>query len=143
MLHLSEEHEGQIIKHLESLYPEEGCGFLIGRSNLKKEVLQTLPAKNIKDTSKERRYLIDPKEFLKAEKTARSLNLDVIGIYHSHPDHPSAPSEFDRAHAWPWYSYVIVAMEKGKATEMTSWVLSEDRQTFLSETLERENKNGC
>jgi proteasome lid subunit RPN8/RPN11 len=73
---------------------------------------------------------------LRVEKENRKRGLDVVGYYHSHPDHPARPSEYDRAHAWPWYSYVIVSVERGEPKAMTSWMLSEDRSRFDEETLE-------
>jgi proteasome lid subunit RPN8/RPN11 len=71
-----------------------------------------------------------------AEKVGREQGLDVIGWYHSHPDHPARPSEFDREHAWPWYSYIIVSVRNGAPQEMTSWRLEDDRAAFSSEALE-------
>jgi proteasome lid subunit RPN8/RPN11 len=80
--------------------------------------------------------LIDPQDQLKVEKDARQRGLEVLGYYHSHPDHPARPSNYDREHAWPWYSYVILAVEKGEAKELTSWVLAEDRSGFAVEPVE-------
>jgi proteasome lid subunit RPN8/RPN11 len=73
---------------------------------------------------------------LKVEKEARTRGLDVMGYYHSHPDHPAMPSNYDRDHAWPWYSYVIVSVQKGLAAEVNSWVLAEDRTRFEREEIE-------
>lgn len=125
--------ESQIRSHLEKGYPEEACGFLIGKPS--KEVILVRPAENTKQETRGRRYLIDPKAFMEAEIAARVLKLDIVGIYHSHPDHPSKPSDFDRDHAWPWYSYVIVAVEKGVSKNLTSWVLTDDRTKFLEEEI--------
>ena len=82
----------------------------------------------------ERRYWIDPKDILAAQKQGRSRNLQIIGIYHSHPDHPAQPSECDRLWAWPDYSYIIVSVLQGQATDVLSWVLDEEHQ-FQHETL--------
>ncbi len=135
---MSQEHETFMRNHLESCYPEEGCGFLIGRFETFKHVLKVIPVKNTKEESRERRYLIDPKEFMEVEKSTKSEKLDILGIYHSHPDHPASPSEFDRGHAWPWYSYVIVSVEKGVSKEVTSWVLKEDRTQFDREEITKD-----
>ncbi len=81
------------------------------------------------------RFLIDPLDQLRVEKEARKRGLDVLGYYHSHPDHPARPSNYDRDHAWPWYSYVIIAVEKGTPKELTSWVLVEDRSAFDPEVV--------
>jgi len=89
--------------------------------------------------SERNRFLIDPLEQLRVEKDARARGLDVLGYYHSHPDHPARPSEYDRDHAWPWYSYIIVSVERGEPKDMTSWVLSDDRARFDSEQIEMLN----
>jgi len=79
---------------------------------------------------------------LQAEKAARQLSLDVVGWYHSHPDHPARPSQFDREHAWPWYSYIIVSVMGGAPREMTSWRLNDDRQDYAPERIEIQNGAG-
>ncbi|MEM9214524.1 MAG: M67 family metallopeptidase [Cyanobacteria bacterium P01_F01_bin.150] len=80
-----------------------------------------------------RRYWIDPKDMLAAQKYARNNGLNIIGIYHSHPDHPAVPSECDRACAWPEYSYIIVSVPAGKASDVFSWVLDDQHQFQLEE----------
>ena len=130
--------EKEMLEHLEKCYPEEGCGFFLGQAKEDKVVVRLFQATNMKDDTRERRYLIDPDAFAKADEEARSEGLDIVGIYHSHPDHPSRPSDFDREHAWPWYSYVVVAVEKGRAKKVTSWVLQDDRTEFLEETIRKE-----
>ena len=71
-----------------------------------------------------------------AEKRATELKVDLLGFYHSHPDHPAAPSTFDSEHAWPWYSYVILRVEQGRAAEVASWQLAPDRSKMLPESLD-------
>jgi proteasome lid subunit RPN8/RPN11 len=134
-LRLPQHLRDDIQAHGESAYPEECCGAMLGRDDADgtREVVEILRIGNTKDENRTRRYLIDPKDLLAAEKTARQKKLDVVGIYHSHPDHPSRPSEFDREHAMPFWSYVIVSVEKGKAKLLTSWQLSEDRAMFNPE----------
>jgi proteasome lid subunit RPN8/RPN11 len=131
-------------------YPNECCGILFGKAGGKaKEVVEVVPLPNLRldpkraqevmpleapgRESERNRFLIDPMEQLKAEKDARKRGLDVVGYYHSHPDHPAQPSEYDRAHAWPWYSYVIVSVQRGEPKALTSWVLSGDRSRFVEE----------
>ena len=139
ILILTDQDQKIIFQHLEECYPEEGCGFLVGKfSGQEKSVLEIHPVKNTKQETRERRYFIDPKDFMEVEVKARKQNLEIVGIYHSHPDHPSKPSEFDRTHAWPWYSYVVVAVEKGRSKELTSWVLSEDSKKFIPEEIRKE-----
>jgi proteasome lid subunit RPN8/RPN11 len=134
-------------------YPNECCGILLGKAKgVEKEVHEVVPLKNLRldsaraqellplespgRESERNRFLIDPLEQLRVEKSARARNLDVLGYYHSHPDHPARPSEYDREHAWPWYSYIIVSVQKGEPKDMTSWVLSDDRSRFDSEAME-------
>jgi proteasome lid subunit RPN8/RPN11 len=131
--HLLEEIRSQGAK----AYPEECCGALVGKAEgARKIVRMTRPFANGNAESRERRYYVGPDAYREAEAWAKTQGLDVIGIYHSHPDHPARPSEFDREHAWPWYSYVIVSVEQGNPKDLTSWVLTEDRDRFDSEELE-------
>lgn len=126
-----------INSHAESTFPEECCGALLGRDREDgvREVVEILRVDNTKDENRARRYLIEPVALLNAEKEARKKGLDVVGIYHSHPDHPSRASDFDRDHAMPFWSYVIVSCLKGKAAQMQSWQLLEDRTAFVEESI--------
>jgi proteasome lid subunit RPN8/RPN11 len=134
-------------------YPNECCGMLMGTVSGSDKVVsevvplrnlrldshraqELLPLENLGSESERNRFLIDPLDQLKVEKDARARGLDVLGYYHSHPDHPARPSIYDRDHAWPWYSYVIVSVAQGVAEEMASWVLSEDRSHFNPELIE-------
>ena len=121
----------------EGAYPHECCGFLLGKQNdAGKEVLATLPALNAREeAASHHRFLITPEDFLRGEKFARGQNMDMIGFYHSHPDAGAEPSEYDREHAWPWYSYVIVAVLNEKAQDVTSWILDDDRSKFTQERI--------
>ena len=122
----------------EQAYPEEGAGLLVGvRMGEEKRVVTLLPLTNTReDASRHNRYLLDPQDYLKGEMEAARLGLDVLGVFHSHPDHPNQPSEFDREWAMPWFSYVITSIQQGKAVVSRSWLLAEDRSTFLEETIE-------
>lgn len=123
--------------HARRAYPNECCGVLLGKQvSGRKLVVEARPVENARADSPENRYLIAPSDFLAAERYAREQKLEILGFYHSHPDHPARPSEFDREHAWPWFSYVIVAVEKGRPGEVASWELSEDRSQFHRETIE-------
>lgn len=125
----------------EQAYPEEGAGLLVGvRMGKEKRVVTLLPLANTReDASRHNRYLLDPQDYLKGEMEAARLDLDVLGVFHSHPDHPNQPSEFDREWAMPWFSYVITSIQQGKAVESRSWLLAEDRSTFLEETIEEKD----
>jgi proteasome lid subunit RPN8/RPN11 len=136
MLNLSFELEKNIRADGESAYPNECCGVLIGEVDNEgnKTVKYTLTIDNAREDGEQyHRFLITPQDMMKAEQTARSMKLDVIGFYHSHPDHPSAPSGYDKDHALPFYSYIIVSVDNGKAQILTSWELKNDRSDFVQE----------
>ena len=95
-----------------------------------------LPLESPGTESERNRFLIDPREQLRVEKDARARGQDVLGYYHSHPDHPARPSTYDRDHAWPWYSYVIISVERGEPKDLNSWVLRDDRSQFDREDVE-------
>jgi len=99
-----------------------------------------VPLANQRTDSARNRYLIDPESFRRAQEKLERDGLEVLGVYHSHPDHPPAPSAFDREHAWPWLSYVIVGVERGRAGELKSWVLKEDRGSFDQEPITTEER---
>jgi proteasome lid subunit RPN8/RPN11 len=134
-LRLSQALLGEIRREGERAYPTECCGVLAGRSGGSKEVVRLVPAVN-RRTDDPHRYLIGPDDLQRVEAELRGDELEVLGFYHSHPDHPAAPSLFDAEHAWPWYSYVIVRVDRGCATEATSWQLDDDRSAMKSESLE-------
>ena len=134
-------------------YPSECCGILLGRADGdRKEVTEVVPLQNLRrdperaqallpleapgSESERNRFLIDPRDQIRVEKDARTRGLDVLGYYHSHPDHPARPSNYDRDHAWPWYSYVIISIERGEPKELNSWVLGGDRSTFDQESVQ-------
>lgn len=152
-LRLTPSHLETIHQHGARDYPSECCGILLGHSNqTHKEVTEVVPLKNLRHDpekaqellplessaaeSDRNRFLIDPRDQIRVEKDARRRGLEVLGYYHSHPDHPARPSNYDRDHAWPWYSYVIISVERGKPGELNSWVLADDRSGFDSEHLQ-------
>lgn len=126
----------QIHAHAEAAYPEEGAGFLLGSDGdpRRAAVILTLPNAR-EDSARRTRYLITPGDYLKAEAEAHRLGLSLIGVFHSHPDHPDRPSEYDRQWAQPFFSYVITGVQNGRASETHSWRLSEDRTNFVEETI--------
>jgi proteasome lid subunit RPN8/RPN11 len=138
MLHLGDELLAQIHEHGERAYPEEGAGFLLGvySDNGTRAVTSIFPLLNSReDEARHNRYLITPEDYLKAEVAADKLGLSLIGVFHSHPDHPNRPSEFDREWAQPFFSYVITSVQAGKAVESRSWRLIEDRSKFEEEEI--------
>ena len=127
-------------QHAAMTYPEECCGILIGRPLGNGEegamVERLLSAQNARGESRGNRYLIEPQTILAAQREAQAANLDIVGYYHSHPDHPAVPSEFDREHAWPGYSYLIVSVLDGKVAAAKSWRLKDDRSGFDEESFD-------
>ena len=126
-------------------YPNECCGILIGRDVseagrvMRRVVDRIEPGRNAFEAGEQyHRFSIDPLQQLKAERAAEAEGKLVLGYYHSHPDHPARPSEYDRQHAWPFYSYVIVSIAKGEPVDMTSWVLDEQPQTFRRQDIVEE-----
>ena len=119
-------------------YPNECCGILVGRDETdgQRVVDRLEPGQNVFEAGEQyHRFSIDPTLQLKAERAAEAEGRVVLGFYHSHPDHPARPSEYDREHAWPFYSYVIVSIARGAAVDMTSWVLDEKTEQFRSQEI--------
>jgi proteasome lid subunit RPN8/RPN11 len=140
-LQTAQKHLQAIRQHGETTYPYECCGLLLGNFQDNGEILlETFPMENRwgetatevfeadAHATKERQYTIDPKVMLQVQKDARDRSLQIIGVYHSHPDHPAFPSEFDRKYAWPEFSYIIVSIRQGKATDLFSWRLDPQHQ---------------
>ncbi len=133
MLYLNDCHTSALYQHLQTVYPAEGCGIVLGVwEETGARVMETIATANVwmpdsmADThSIHDRYEISPQEMLAAMKLARSKQWEIIGIYHSHPDHPARPSMCDRDLAWSQYIYVIVSIAQGTAAEMTAWQLDE------------------
>jgi len=138
MITLAKELEDEIRRHGEKTYPEECCGVILGKAEGRgqKTIARLIPIDNAKNMEeKHNRFLITPDDVMQAELTARAYEQDVIGFYHSHPDHPAEPSAFDLDHALPFYSYIIVSIEKGKAKKLTSWEMENDRSRFNPELI--------
>ena len=135
-LSISRELAEKIRAHGAETYPYECCGALLGRDNSPREILGLFPLVNRRDDSPRNRFSVTAQDVLDAEKAAREKGIDVVGWYHSHPDHPALPSQYDRDHAWPWYSYIIVSVAEGKPQDMTSWRLNDDRAEFTPEGID-------
>lgn len=127
----------EIRRHGESAYPAECCGALAGRVDREgaKDVIRLAPAVN-RRTDDPHRYLIAPDDLRRLELELRAEGLEIVGYYHSHPDHPARPSAYDAEHAWPWYSYLIVRIDRGSAADAASWVLDDERPLMHPESLE-------
>src|SRR5437870_9595423 len=116
-----------IRRHGEETYPHECCGALVGRNG---RVTATVPLPNTTEEGPRRRFLVRPSDYRIAESRASELGGELLGFYHSHPDHPARPSQYDLDHAWPTFAYIIVSVASGKAEHVTVWYLKDDRSTF-------------
>jgi proteasome lid subunit RPN8/RPN11 len=126
----------EIRRHGEAAYPAECCGAMVGRAEgAAKEVLRLSPAVN-RRTDDPHRYLIAPDDLRRLEREVREAGQEIVGYYHSHPDHPARPSAFDAEHAWPWYSYLIVRIDRGRGADMASWVLDDEHPLMHPESLD-------
>jgi proteasome lid subunit RPN8/RPN11 len=147
-LGISAELAEKIREHGIETYPYECCGALLGTDydglandpnqesrKVSREVLSLFSLVNRRDDSPRNRFAVTADDVREAEKAASAQGLEVIGWYHSHPDHPAKPSDFDRDHAWPWYSYIIVSVHTGVPQDMTSWRLKDDRSGYLEEKI--------
>ena len=137
MIVTSKNHLDEMRSHGERDYPFECCGLLLGRfEDGRKRVIETYPISNAREEeAKRNRFLIRPKELMRGEKYAREKGLEVVGFYHSHPDDVAVPSQYDLEHAWPTYSYIVVAVEKGHAADLRSWEMESDRSRFNEEEM--------
>ena len=139
MIIASKQQLDEIRRHGVRDYPYECCGLLLGRYTAEgKVVTETYPISNAREESAKRnRFLITPEELMRGERYAASRDLEVVGFYHSHPDSPAVPSNYDLEHAWPTYSYIIVSTRADQATDLFSWEQQEDRSRFKQEEIQR------
>jgi proteasome lid subunit RPN8/RPN11 len=124
--------EESIRAHGREAYPHECCGAMLGRDGV---VLEACPLPNTTAEGPRRRFLVRPEDYRSAERRAADQGLELLGFYHSHPDHPSRPSQYDLDHAWPVFSYVILSVREGTAQELTAWRLRADRSSFEEERI--------
>jgi proteasome lid subunit RPN8/RPN11 len=144
---ISRELAEKIREHGVETYPYECCGALLGTDHgiqrydpqavrkISREIVSLFPLVNRRDDSPRNRFSVTAEDVREAEKAAIARGLEVIGWYHSHPDHPARPSDYDRDHAWPWYSYIIVSVHTGVPEDMTSWRLKDDRSGYFEEKI--------
>ena len=136
-IQLSERVLDTIRRHAAAAYPHECCGALIG-ATVQDGIVEVVDAKeldNVTDEGPRRRFRVSPSDYRHAEARARELGAELLGFYHSHPDHPALPSQYDLDHAWPNFSYVIVAVAQGTPGDLRSWRLRPDRSAFEEETV--------
>ena len=140
MLKLSKQIETEIRQASADAYPNECCGIMFGSEDGDDHVVKSLrPIVNARESGEQyHRFLITAEEMMQAELEARRLGLEIVGFYHSHPDHPAKPSDYDRDHALPFYSYIILRVAEGRPELMTSWRLQISREAFDPEQYEIE-----
>jgi len=141
MIFIPRELAQKIQETVRATYPNEGCGLLIGPEGETDRVTDVRSMENKYDSpslaeTKRNRYTIDPLDLLNAERALDGSGKAIVGVFHSHPDNPARPSEFDRGHAWPGWHYILVSVVAGEPREMRSWTLREDRSEFDEESLE-------
>lgn len=125
---LNEESKKVMLDDAIEAYPHECCGFLYGTENGNRQITEAVVVNNTREENRERRFEISPLDYMKAEEYADANDLKLLGIYHSHPDHPAVPSEYDRIHAMPYFSYIIVSVRKRKVAAVNSWRLNDEGQ---------------
>jgi proteasome lid subunit RPN8/RPN11 len=125
----------EIRAHGRDTYPEECCGGLLGRRGDPARVSRIERIDNVRDAECARRYEVSPKDYLRLERLAAEEGVELLGFYHSHPDHPAVPSAYDRDHAFPFFHYLVCAVASGRPGDVTAWVLSEDRGEFEPEPI--------
>src|SRR5437588_11350995 len=130
--------DASIRRHGQETYPHECCGALVGSGD---RVADVVPLPNTTEEGPRRRFLVRASDYRLAERRATEMGAELLGFYHSHPDHPSRPSQYDLDHAWPTFAYVIVSVASGTAREMTVWFLKDDRSSFDEGTLNGDNEN--
>lgn len=136
MIELAADYLKEIKSIGEATYPHECCGIMVGAvKDGIKTVTELIPAENERTDSPQNRYLITSDFLHEVEKKLRGTHQVIIGFFHSHPDVPARPSSYDLEHAWPWYSYLIVSVERGKVEEVYNWILADDRSHFQPEEL--------
>jgi len=137
MITIGEKQLTEIREHGVRDYPYECCGLLLGRYTAERKIVsETYPISNAREESAKRnRFLIAPEELMCGERYARGRDLEVVGFYHSHPESPAVPSQYDLEHAWPTYSYIIVSVKSQKAEDLFSWEQESDRSKFNREEM--------
>jgi proteasome lid subunit RPN8/RPN11 len=126
----------EIRRHGEATYPEECCGFLIARdvgpaADEPRRIVRVTPMQNRMEEARSRRFVIPPDELKQFERSLEGTGESLVGFYHSHPDHPAVPSLFDQDHAWPWYTYLVLSVDHGKAGDLGAFELGAEERRFL------------
>lgn len=129
MLNIEQSPLDEMIEDAVKTFPDECCGFLFGKTSTGSRSITKIQAViNAKEGDKRRRFVISAKDYLRAEQFAEENNLELIGVYHSHPNHPAIPSEHDRVAAQPFFSYIILSVMNNEFDHVRSWRLNEQQQ---------------
>ena len=140
MIRISEVLARQIEQHGKQTYPEECCGMILGVSADDIQTVESImEIDNSQSENHKRRFLITPQQYLQAERIAQEKNMELLGFYYSHPDHPAIPSVFDTEHALPLFTYIIVSISHGEAKSMTAWLLNKNRSRMVERALSVED----
>jgi proteasome lid subunit RPN8/RPN11 len=134
---LPQELVDEIRRHGEATYPEECCGFLVAKApsdghEEDRRILRIVHVENRMEGARGHRFVIPPEELRRFESSLEGTGELVVGFYHSHPDHPAVPSLFDQEHAWPWYTYLVLAVDSGRAGELGAFELGANDRRFSS-----------
>lgn len=132
-INLTEKAKAAMVEDAIKTYPHECCGFFYGDENEERLVTQAIPVENTREENRERRFEVSAKDYMKAEQYAEENDLSLLGVYHSHPDHPSIPSEHDLKQAVPYFSYIIISIRKKELANIQSWRLDESK--FIEEQI--------
>ena len=133
---------GRILRHTAGSYPNEACGILLSHSEELQRITEVHPTENATSEDQATRYFVDPHEFLDVDQWAEERGLDICGFYHSHPDHPSTPSEYDRKMALEGYLYIIVSIEGGRFNDASAWLYSRKTGHFQEVTVQPNDRKG-
>jgi proteasome lid subunit RPN8/RPN11 len=135
VIQIGKDHLEAIREHGRETYPEECVGALLGRKGEPACVVGLERMENIRSEERGRRYEISPKDYIRVEQLASEKTLALLGFYHSHPDHPAAPSAYDQEHAFPFFHYLVCAVSDGHPGDVTAWRLSEESGAFEREPI--------
>ena len=123
-LYLTQGHISAMYNHGVAEFPHECCGALLANETDLDRLIEVRPLENVNKSNPKRRYELNPQELASLEIEAEERGMEIVGFYHSHPNHPAKPSEFDRDHAWPNWTYIIMSIMDGKPSEITAWTLN-------------------
>ncbi len=141
MIRITNDSVRRIEEHGERNYPEECCGIMLGINNEVTPIVEAVvELENEQGENRRRRFFVTPAQYIRAERLAKERKMELLGFYHSHPDHPAIPSAYDTEHALPWFTYIIVSVMHGEPKNMTAWVLSETRERFEERSLSVEEQ---